>query len=71
MCLEKYFFKDLLEISYNITKSNRSILMLYMTIWFTVVLRQIIKRQQMQKYNNPNAYDKTHKTLHPIIHEHL
>ena len=69
MCLEKYFFKDLLEISYNITKSNRR--MLYMTIWFTVVLRQIIKRQQMQKYNNPNAYDKTHKTLHPIIHEHL
>ena len=46
-------------------------LMLYMTIWFAVVLRRIIKRQQMQKYNNPNAYDKTHKTLHPIIHEHL
>ena len=48
-----------------------NLLMLYMIIWFAVVLGLIIKRQQMQKYNNPNAYDTTHETLHPIIHEHL
>ena len=56
------------------TCSKLSIIMvntIYMIIWFAVVLSLIIKRQQMQKYNNPNAYDKTHKTLHPIIHEHL